>query len=150
VTAGVSQERRAIAASLGALLLGATALAGAAGCGESVTFAYFEVDVTVDQTADREFLGRITSCGVEVDGPHKHSGDLRCQRGAIQDHKLGKFEYSTSASSGTVTFTVVLKDLNGKDLARGQSDPVTIVPNKTTQAQVLVKPLPEALEPPNP
>jgi hypothetical protein len=131
---------------LATAVLGGTLL-GALGCGESVIYAYFAVDVTIDESANFDFLNRISSCSVVVEGPRQDQGNLNCIKGAIKDHRLGKFEYSTSASSGSVRFTVVLRDLNGRELARGTSDSVRIVPDELVNASVLVKPLPEALEP---
>lgn len=111
------------------------------GCGgEDVTYSYFAVDVKID--ASYSFLERVSTCVARAEGPQTHEEDLRCSKGTVP-HNLGTFDYVTSATSGSVTFTVTLKDIGGRDIGQGKTGPVSIVAGGTQMASVTVVPLPE-------
>jgi hypothetical protein len=117
------------------LALGLSALA----CEKPVTYSYFKVTVTLDPiTIDEDFIQRINSCGVVVEGPREVMADLTCTKGTVK-RNLGVFDYSTAAKKGAVRFVVILKDVGQNVIARGESVELGIVPNVSTPATVLVK-----------
>jgi hypothetical protein len=118
------------------------ALVSSTGCEEAVTYSYFSVDVKIDESADADFLRRVYSCAAIVMGSRTDSGELRCAPGT---RNLGKFEYSTSAKSGNISFTVVVNDVTNVEIGTGTSPEVSVVAGQTVQTSVVVKPRPEAL-----
>lgn len=135
-----------------AVLAGLVAL-GLSGCddGSSVTYSYFLVPVTIDrQSVDEDLLALVAHCGAEAHvGTRRDGVDLRCVRGRIP-YELGKFEYTTTQTSGAVRFVVELFGINHNPLARGESMPAGIVPGKTVDVPpVVVRAIPGAMrEPP--
>jgi hypothetical protein len=121
----------------GTLLLALAAL-GATACGGEVTYSYFRVAVKVDEASvSFDCLRRFFACAANVSGADHDSGDVKCQNPA--SHDLGAFEFSSTARSGAVTFAVSAYDTNRKELARGESMPVGVVPNMVTRAEVVLK-----------
>jgi hypothetical protein len=129
---------------------GAGALA-AAGCEDDTKYSYVRVTVSLNDQVTPYYLGRISSCGANVMGADDDFGPLYCPPGGVTGRQLGAFEWSTLQTSGTVTFVVTLKDPAGMDIGRGESAPVTLVPDTKDPlpAQVVVIPDPKALQPPN-
>jgi hypothetical protein len=124
------------------------AVVGLAACddGSSGGYSYFLVPVTIDQqSVDQELLGLIAFCGAEAKTPQGNTGaDLRCVRGRIP-YQLGNFEYTTTQTSGSITFSVVLQGINHNPLASGESSPVGVVPGKTVEVPaIVVKAIPGA------
>jgi hypothetical protein len=128
--------------------IGLAGLAGPAGCEDDTKYSYFAVDVALNDMADADFLARIASCGVNVEGADTDFAPIvSCQPGAIRDRKLGTVEYSTVETSGTVRFKVTVKDIAGMTLAEGTSSDVPVTSGAVTRASVTVVPLPAALMP---
>jgi hypothetical protein len=129
-------------------LAGLAGIGGLSSCGDDTTYSYFAVDVALNDMADADFLARIASCGVNVEGADSDFAPIAsCQPGAIRDRKLGTVEYSTAESSGSVRFKVTVKDIAGMTLAEGTSSDVPITSGSVTRASVTVVPLPAALMP---
>jgi hypothetical protein len=126
----------------GALLL-------SAGCSEDPSYSYFRVDVTLDHAATTypPYFDRIIACGANVEGSDIDFAPLSCRPGGPDGTQLGTFEWSTTATKGTVRFVVTVKDLAGHEIGRGTSSDVNIVSNGTANASVTVIPDPEALKP---
>jgi hypothetical protein len=116
------------------------AMVSSTGCEEAVTYSYFSVSVSIDQSADADFLRSVGSCAAVVMGARTDSGELRCSGG---NRDLGKFEYSTSAKSGAVTFTVVVNDVAGNEIGTGTSPEVSIASGQTVNTSVVVIPKPK-------
>jgi hypothetical protein len=129
-------------------LLGLGLAAALPACQDEVDYGYFSVKVVVDQTADTDYLARIATCGVNVDGADADFSSLACAEGRFTRHELGTFEWSTDTSNGSVQFTVTLKDSTWAILGTGTSDPAPIEPGRTVETRVLVKPAPGTLTPP--
>jgi hypothetical protein len=128
------------------LALSGFGLAGIAGCSDDTTYSYFAVDIALNDMADADFLARISSCGVNVEGADTDFSPITiCQVGAIRDRNLGTVEYSTVETSGTLRFKVTVLDVAGKTLAEGTSNDVAIAGGALTRASVTVVPLPSAL-----
>ena len=128
--------------------IGVAGLAGLGGCEDDTKYSYFAVDVALNDMADADFLARIASCGVNVEGADTDFAPIGvCQPGAVRDRKLGTVEYSTVETSGTVRFKVTVKDIAGMTLAEGTSSDVPITSGAVTRASVTVVPLPAALMP---
>lgn len=119
---------------------------GVAGCGGSdVTFSYFLVKVTIDRrSVDDELLGLIRVCSAEAQTARGKDGRDLCREPASLPYDLGKFEYSTTLTSGAVKFAVVLYGRYNNALARGESVEVGIVPGMTKETEVLVEAIPGA------
>jgi hypothetical protein len=123
-------------------------LAGIAGCEDDTKYSYFAVDVALNDMADADFLARIASCGVNVEGADTDFSPIAvCSPGAIRDRKLGTVEYSTVETTGTVRFKVTVKDIAGMTLAEGLSNDVPVTSGAVTRATVTIVPLPAALAP---
>jgi len=123
-------------------------LAGVAGCGDDTQYSYFSVDVALNDMADADFLARIATCGINVEGADTDFSPIPvCAPGAIRDRRLGTVEYSTVETTGTVTFKVTVKDVAGMTLGEGTSNQVPVTSGSLTKATVTVVPLPAALMP---
>jgi hypothetical protein len=91
-------------------LLGLVLAAG--GCN---TYKYFDIDVSFDPQStgmgfDSTDVAQISSCRITVSGADSATSDLRnCPPppNSTAPFEVGQFEYSTFASSGALTFTVV-------------------------------------------
>ncbi len=117
-------------------ILGAAALAG---CGPTdVTYSYFAITVDVDPRIEpEEVRPMIDTCPVVVETPRGEvGGDLHCVRNRIGDRY--KFEFSTTLTSGSFKFTVLMKDRNLKVLARGESPQLGLVPGQTVPGSLTV------------
>ncbi|HEX3696843.1 MAG TPA: hypothetical protein VH374_15800 [Polyangia bacterium] len=78
------------------------AVLGAAGCD---TYSYFDIHVTLTDAFDTPTRAMINTCHVFVTGAATSDATLnKCSPPAAND--VGTFDYSTFASSGTVTFTL--------------------------------------------
>jgi sirohydrochlorin ferrochelatase len=123
---------------LGAVLP-ATGLLALAGCEEDVTYSYFAVTATIDRASvNQDLIDRAYGCAVTVTTPRGTDAadlDATCQRGRIGTN-LGRIEYSSTVTSGSVTIKVQLKGLNDCVLAEGSSQPLTVMPNKLAEGQV--------------
>jgi hypothetical protein len=144
VTAPMSGGQR-FPSALGAGLLLLLAIPA---CGDEVDYGYFSVRVSAADSATPDYLSRIAACGVNVDGAAVDFSALACSEGSVTQHELGVFEWSTATKSGTVRFTVTLKDGIGRLLGTGTSAEVAISPGRTVETTVLVTPAPGALMPP--
>lgn len=122
-------------AAVASLLLLATA---ASGCEDDVTYSYFRVKVLLDTTdIDYAFIKTVFGCAVVVQTPHgSDTADFRCPTDVVED--LGTFDYSTSITSGSVTFSVWFTDINVRQIAKGVSAPMPIAQGQTTEGQVVV------------
>ena len=121
---------------------------GLGGCSDDTTYSYFAVDIALNDMADADFLDRISSCGVNVEGADTDFAPISiCQTGAVRDRKLGTVEYSTVETTGTLRFKVTIKDVAGMTLAEGTSNDVPITSGALTRTSVTVVPLPSALMP---
>ena len=138
--------RRFLARAL--MTAGALGLCALPACQDEVDYGYVSVKVLVDSSADADYLGRIASCGVNVDGADVDFSSLACAEGRFSRHELGTFEWSTDTSAGSVQFTVTLKDAGWDVLGTGTSTPVSISPGKTVETSVMVVPAPGTLMPP--
>jgi hypothetical protein len=130
-----------------ALLL---ALAVGPACSEPVTYSYFVVEAKLDPaTVDFGLLSRIGACAAIAETPvRSDSADLGCRRFSVQ-HNLGKFEYTTTLTSGDIKFIVVANDLHQQTLARGETT-VAIQPGKTVDDIVVTAvAVPDVPENPN-
>lgn len=128
------------------LLVAAALAACATSCDEEVTYTYINVAVTLDgeMVMDDELMQAIAGCAAIAETPQRmDSADLRCVRGQLTAN-LGTFQYTTTLSSGSVKFTVIMKGINDNALAQGSSEPVGIVPGQTISANLLVKAIPGA------
>jgi hypothetical protein len=127
---------------------GLAGVAGFGGCGDDTTYSYFAVDIELNDMANPDFLDRISTCGVNVEGADTDFSPIpTCATGAVRDRKLGTVEYSTVEKSGTLRFRVTVKDVAGMTLAEGTSNDVPITSGALTRASVTVVPLPSALAP---
>ena len=128
--------------------LAALALAVALGpaCGKAVTYSYFVIDVKIDPTSvDDSLLNRIAACAANAQTSLRtDSADLRCTRYHV-GYDLGKFEYTTTLTSGAVTFSVVANDFSQTTLARGEVGPLDIVVGGKVTGSILVKAVPGAV-----
>ncbi|HEY0708038.1 MAG TPA: hypothetical protein VGG33_14640 [Polyangia bacterium] len=131
--------RTAVAGALALLGL------GVAGCEEDVNYGYFAVTVKIAETATPDYLSRVASCGVNVEGADSDFTSLGCQMGQV-NLNLGTFEWSTN-ETGVVRFVVRLTDITGTEIGIGNSGDVTIVPGGTVPANVVVTPSEAALQP---
>ena len=135
--------------ALAGLGLVASAWLGA-GCQSDTSYSYFSVKVVIADTPappPAEYLARITSCGVNVDGDDVDFAPLNCTAGGpINSRELGSFEWSTTAT-GTVHFTVNIKDVAAKVIGTGTSADVAIVQGANVTATVVVTPDPKELLP---
>ena len=125
---------------------GATALA-AGGCEDDTKYSYVAVKLTFNDQATAEYLGKVYCSGVNVTGADIDFGPLACFNGNLGSREMGTFEWSSLVTSGTVNFLVVVNDVAGMEIGRGESAPVSLVPNQMVTAQVLVVPDPKALMP---
>ena len=106
-------------------------------CTNETNFAYFNVKVDIDPTTvDDELRRKIDSCSFFVSQDDNDYENLPCTLTKVP-YSLGVVDFSTSASRGTLVFTVKMLDLNRQPLAAGSSPPVAIVPNTTTQTAVV-------------
>lgn len=112
-------------------------LLGLLGCGEDVTYGYFHVDVKIDKGVSMDCLNRVYACAAKVSGAASDEGDLACVKGSV-NYDFGAFEYSTRAN-GAVKFSVVLMDVNRKEILAGDSPEVGIMPNASVSTTVTVK-----------
>jgi len=129
--------RRARAFPRAALLV-LSALA-TSGCGvEETTYSYFLISATIDQSVDDDtLLMRLGKCAVEATTSIRIEGrDLPCHRG---ERKLGEAQFTTNLTAGSVKFSVILTDINLRQLARGDSAPIGIAPGKTVPVSIVVK-----------
>ncbi len=118
------------------------AVAVLAGCEEPVTYGYFRVTATIDPASvDEDLLKKINGCGIVVEGARNDRANIACTRGSVR-YNLGKFEYSVTEPQGSLNFKVLLADINGNEIARGESGPVSIVPKVTTAVTVVVRAVP--------
>jgi hypothetical protein len=125
-----------------ALCLGGLAALALPACSQPIDYGYFAVKVSVDPSADAEFLAAIATCGVNVEGADVDFGSLSCAEGRFTRHELGTFEWSTDTASGNVKFTVTLKNSVGRVVGTGTSSEAAIAPGMTVPSSVLVIPLP--------
>lgn len=119
-------------------LVMAAALA-ATGCGGSdVTYTYFVIEAKLDpMTVTSSLLGRIGACAAIAETPSRtDSADLRCQLGFVT-HDLGKFEYTTSLTSGAIKFSVIGNDFHQQTLVRGETT-LDIRPSNTPITATIV------------
>ena len=124
----------------------ATVWLGLAGCDRKVAYSYFNVTVTLDRTTiDDELLDLVSACGATatLDDGRAETRDLRCVRHNV-GADLGVFQYTTSRTSGSVKFTVVLTSYWGARLATGESESVGIAPSSTTSVMMIVHALANA------
>ena len=132
--------KRALTLAALALVLGS--------CDKKVDYSYFNVNVTVDRTSlDDELLDLVSACGASatLDDGRVDLGDLRCVRHAVVNgNSLGTFQYTTTRTSGSVTFKVTLDSYWGAELGTGQSKTVGIAPNSTTSVDLVVSAVPDA------
>jgi hypothetical protein len=117
-------------------------------CQDDVDYGYFSVKVVVDPSADADYLARIATCGVNVDGADVDFSSLACAEGRFTRHELGFFEWSTDTPTGNVQFTVTLKAASWDVLGIGMSAPAAIAPGRTVETIVTVVPAPGSLMPP--
>jgi len=117
----------------------------AAGCEKNSTYTYFNIDVTLDQrTISNDLLDTISACAALAATPMRtDTADLRCMRHKIQPH-LGTFQYTTSLTSGAITFSVIMTSFDGTQVAQGQTAPIGIVPGGTTSGSIMVEAIPGA------
>jgi hypothetical protein len=125
---------------------GAAALA-AGGCEDDTKYSYVAVKVTFNDQATADYLGKVNCVGVNVGGADFDSAPLGCWAGRLASRELGTFEWSSLLKSGTVTFQVVVNDMAGMEIGRGESAPVNLVPDQMVPGQVVVVPDPKALIP---
>lgn len=128
----------------------ALALVLVAGCGDTVTYTSFLVEAKLDpSTVNAALLARIGACAAIAETPQRQdSADLRCRQGFVS-HDLGRFEYTTSLTSGTIKFIVVGNDFHQQTLVRGETT-VDIVPSKAkVPTTVIAKGIPGVPENPN-
>lgn len=124
---------------LGGALLLALGLAFTPSCDHNTTYSYFSVNATVDMTSvPRELLDMVNSAALYVSGADEDSTDLGWRRGG-ETWSIGRVEWSTRATTGTVTFRVALLDANRRLLAEGFSEPVAVVPNVDTPVAIVVR-----------
>jgi len=126
-------------------LLGLVLALAATGCN---TYKYFDIDVSFDPQStgmgfDSTDVAQISSCRITVSGADSATSDLRdCPPppASTAPFEVGQFEYSTFASSGTMTFTVVTYTGAGQmDACKNGSGTVSIpVSGMTTIAGKLV------------
>lgn len=130
------------------MLKGTLALVGLSlslgACEKDVTYSYFTVSVKIEESAPAAYLDTINSCGVNVTGADTGFASLPCARGTVVKHDMGTIDWSTSAPSGNVVFTVTLKDVAGNEIGKGDSPMVAINPGGTNQTQVLIQPIMKA------
>jgi hypothetical protein len=126
-----------------ALLLGGLAALALPACSQPVDYGYFAVKVSVDPSADADYLAAIATCGVNVEGADVDFGSLSCAEGRFTRHELGTFEWSTDTASGNVKFTVTLKNSVGRVVGTGTSSEAAISPGTTVPSSVVVIPIPE-------
>jgi hypothetical protein len=122
----------------GALLVG--------GCDKTATFSYFNIHVTLDRTSiDDELLDLINGCAAVAETPaRRDTTDLRCVRHRVPND-LGVFQYTTTLTSGSIKFSVVMASYDGTAIAQGQIDPpLGIAPGMTVEGTLVVKAIPGA------
>jgi hypothetical protein len=124
-------------------LLAAALALGA--CDKTATFAYFNIDVVLDRaTIDDELLDLIQTCSATATTPTREEmADMRCMRHRI-GNDVGVFQYTTSLTSGSVTFSVTLYNYFGPAVAEGQLGPLGIAPGGTVDMQLVVHGIPGA------
>jgi hypothetical protein len=120
------------------LALFSMALALLAACDQPVTYSYIVVTARLDpSTISPRLLDRIGSCGVYARTPEREDAtDLGCVLRKVK-YELGKFEYTTTLSSGSINFVVVANDINQHLVARGETGPITIKHGGTATGEVL-------------
>jgi len=114
----------------------------AASCGKTNDYHYVEVSVYVDPNSisKQAFLdpANIDSCEMYVTGSETSpAAQLPCTPSQPDYPGLGKFQWSTTLSSGTIQFTVTLYALNRVVYAMGTKT-VQIMPGEKQQAVDLV------------
>ena len=124
--------------------LGIAAVALALGlggaCGNTVSYTYVDVDVEVDTASlDATHLFLVTRCEFTVSGADETSSGvgLPCRENNVRP-RVGTFQWSSEATSGSLQFTVNLFDANRVVLGSGTSDPVAVSPGKHLTTSVLV------------
>jgi hypothetical protein len=123
--------------------LGTAALASlgllSSSCEDNINYGYFAVRVTLTDAATPDYLARINACGANVEGADQDFSSLNCSLGRVSSRELGTFEWSTSAT-GKVKFVVSLTDVTQREIGRGTSEEVSIVPGSTVTTNVVVTP----------
>lgn len=122
------------------ILATALAIGVGAACGDTVSYTYVDVDVNVDTASlDATHLFLVTTCELFVSGADESPGGtgLPCRENNVPPH-VGRFQWSSKATSGTLEFTVKLFDANREVLGSGTSDPVAVSPGKHLETSVLV------------
>jgi len=122
----------------------AVALGVTAGCEDTVTYSYINIDVKFDRmTIPPELIDQIEGCAVFADTPvRRDQDDLRCRRHMVP-YEYGKFQYTTTLTSGAIKFTVRAVDFNQVIIAAGEVGPLTIKRGGSVDDSILVKAVPQ-------
>lgn len=113
------------------VVLGFALLAGLglSACSDGTQYSYFAVQVSIDPASvNEEMLRSIDTCTLTVEGDDQDFQGLSCGLNKVK-LEVGTAEFSTNKERGQLRFLVVMRDINRKDVARGESAPVAIVPN---------------------
>jgi hypothetical protein len=121
-------------------------LLGASGCSEETTYSYFTIAMSWDPALEPEFLARVSACGLVVEGSDYDQITVPCVDNGQVIKNLGAADFSTSESSGQLTFTLNVLDLNQKLMAKGVQEPPApksygIVPNGTVGLALVIRKL---------
>jgi hypothetical protein len=146
-TTTATTRKTAAAGRRPARLLGVAALllAGAlAGCEEEVTYGYIQGDVSFGASVPDELLMQVDGCNVAVAGARDYSTTLRgCGLGRTP-RELGTFDFSTTAGSGMLTFSVTAVDVNFRPLATASAN-LTLGPAMPSRLAFVLAPTPQGL-----
>lgn len=109
------------------------------GCEKPVTYSYFLGTVKLDKaTVDQDLLDQINSCAVIVSGADDDQSPLTCQRHKVK-YDLGKFDFATTARSGSLRFTVIGKDfVDQKIIVQGTTDFLPIITSTTQTIEIVM------------
>lgn len=123
-----------LCALLAALLI-TTALSA---CGEDRTYTPIRVQVSISNNVEEFARASIYAARVDVSGAVTDSFILGDAAPGTFQYNTGTFEYVTTAESGQLTFTVLMRDFAGATVAQGTTAPVTIDPaNAPLETQVV-------------
>lgn len=110
------------------------------GCTKDTNYTYVDVDVTVDEpTINNSLLYLVTSCEFVVMGVDENPQvfGLPCRENNVPRH-VGTFQWTSTATSGTLQFKVTLFNANHDPIGDGTSDPVAVSPGKHLATSVLI------------
>ena len=135
------RNRKQVAA-LALALVATSTVTGAAlvGCSDDTEYAYFSVRISLSAAIDDDTRLTIASCALTVEGDDQDYTALPCTLNRVP-YELGTAEFSTNKKRGQLKFVAVMRNLNNEPVARGESDFVAIVPNKTTATTITAGPL---------